>query len=200
MPREIKITVVGNSSVGKTCMLLSYATNSFPTEYVPTVFDNYNTKVVVEGTPVDLVLFDTAGDAEYDSIRPLNYADTGVFLICFSVVNPKSAEGVVKKWVDEIRNAAGCAEAPIVLVGTKIDLRDNAEEKKALKADTGMDPLTKDQGQTLAKAIGASKYVECSALTQEGLPEVFTEAVKVVLFPKPLPKPEKEKAKECNVM
>jgi len=181
-------------------MLLSYTTNSFPTEYVPTVFDNYNTKAVVEGTAVDLVLFDTAGDAEYDSIRPLNYAETGVFLICFSVVNPKSAEGVIKKWVEEIRGVGNCAETPIVLVGTKIDLRTNEAEKKALKADHGMEPITKLQGSDLAKAIGASKYVECSALTQDGLAEVFTEAVKVVLFPKPLPKPEKEKAKDCNVM
>jgi len=193
MGKGIKLTVVGNSSVGKTCMLISYSTNSFPTEYVPTVFDNYTTKAVIEGTPIDLVLFDTAGDSEYDSIRPLNYASTDLFLICFSIVNPKSAQSVLEKWVKEIRGK--CPDSPLLVVGTKIDLRDNPNEVKACKDDSGMDPISKEQGILLAEHIGAHKYVECSALTQTGLSAVFDEAMKMVLFPKPAPKPQPHKDK-----
>mmetsp|Transcript_16160 Transcript_16160/g.22448 ORF Transcript_16160/g.22448 Transcript_16160/m.22448 type:complete len:196 (-) Transcript_16160:92-679(-) len=186
MGKEVKATVVGNSSVGKTCMLISYATNSFPTEYVPTVFDNYPTKAVVDGNPVDLILFDTAGDAEYDSIRPLNYPGTDVFLVCFCVTWYDSAEGVAKKWVDEVKSK--CPDTPIVLVGTKSDLRNDANEISKLK-EQGKAPITPEQGEQLAAVIGAHKYVECSALTQHNLKTVFEEAVKLVLYPKPAPKP-----------
>lgn len=53
-----------------------------------------------------------------------------------------------------------CPDAPILLVGTKIDLRDNPKEVTALKSAKGRDPITKDQGNQLAEGIGAHKYVE----------------------------------------
>ena len=65
----------------------------------------YTTKAVVEGNPIDLVLFDTAGDGDYDTIRPLNYPGSQCFLICFSVTQISSAEGVVKKWIEEVRGS-----------------------------------------------------------------------------------------------
>jgi len=195
MVKEIKITVVGNSNVGKTCLLISYATNSFPAEYVPTVFDNYNTKAVVEGTPIDAVLIDTAGDSEYDSMRPLNYPGTNVFLVCFSVMSHDSAYGVLKKWVDEVR--AKCPDVPVVIVGTKIDLRNDEKEVKNLKAE-GKEPVSKSQGEQIAEAIGAHKYLECSALTQEGLSYVFEETMKLVLHPKPAPKSNPEKLEKMK--
>jgi len=173
--------VVGDGSVGKTCLLISYTTNSFPGEYLPTVFDNYNANAIVEGNPVNLGLWDTAGSEEYDSLRPLSYPGTDVFLICFSLFSPESFENVTKKWYKEITEHA--PDTPIILVGTKLDLRGKPEAIQSLK-ENGQEPISIEKGEGLAKRLGARKYLECSALTQEGLAKVFEEAVKVILFPK----------------
>jgi len=180
MGQDIKLMVVGDGSVGKTCLLISYTTNSFPGEYVPTVFDNYNANAIVEGNPVNLGLWDTAGSDEYDTLRPLSYPGTDVFLICFSLFSPESFENVTKKWYKEITEHA--PDTPIILVGTKLDLRGKQEAVQSLK-ENNQEPVTTEKGQSLANKIGAKKYLECSALTQEGLAKVFEEAVKVILFP-----------------
>jgi len=180
MGHDIKLMVVGDGSVGKTCLLISYTTNSFPGEYVPTVFDNYNANAIVEGNPVNLGLWDTAGSEEYDTLRPLSYPGTDVFLICFSLFSPDSFENISKKWVPEITEHA--ENTPIILVGTKLDLRSKPDAIQLLK-ENNQEAISTEQGRELAQKIGAKRYLECSALTQEGLAKVFEEAVKVILFP-----------------
>jgi len=191
--RPIKCVVVGDGTVGKTCMLISYTTDSFPGEYVPTVFDNYSAPMVCDGVPVSLGLWDTAGQEDYDRLRPLSYPQTDVFLICFSVVSPSSFENVTSKWCPEIKHH--CPDSPILLIGTKIDLREDKEALQAL-ADNGQSPLKREQGQKLANKIRAIKYLECSALTQRGLKQVFDEAVRCVLRPQPV----RKRQRKCNLI
>jgi Ras-related C3 botulinum toxin substrate 1 len=169
--------VVGDGAVGKTCMLISYTTNSFPGEYVPTVFDNYTANTVVEGNPVNLGLWDTAGSGEYDQLRPLSYPGTDVFIICFSLTSPESFDNVKNKWVPEVTHFN--PKTPIILVGTKLDLRDNEETIASLKQHN-LAPIQFVKAEKLAKEINAYKYVECSALTQKNLSLVFEEACKAV--------------------
>lgn len=77
---------------------------------------------------MQLALWDTAGQEDYDRLRPLSYPDTDVLLLCFAVDNPDSFENVTDKWAGELH--AFCPKVPVVLVGTKTDLRhDNAAIK-----------------------------------------------------------------------
>eukprot|EP01098_Paradermamoeba_levis_P003441 TRINITY_DN156_c0_g1_i2.p1 TRINITY_DN156_c0_g1~~TRINITY_DN156_c0_g1_i2.p1 ORF type:complete len:197 (-),score=49.21 TRINITY_DN156_c0_g1_i2:107-697(-) len=195
--QAIKCVVVGDGAVGKTCLLISYTTNAFPGEYIPTVFDNYSANVMVDGKAINLGLWDTAGQEDYDRLRPLSYPQTDVFIIAFSVVNPASYENVKQKWQPEIKHH--CPNVPIILCGTKLDLRDDQATISRLQ-EKKMSPITHEQGLQMMKDINSVKYIECSALTQKGLKELFDEACRAVLNPPVTQRKPQKKGGGCLVM
>ena len=154
---------------------------------------------MVDGKPISLGLWDTAGQEDYDRLRPLSYPQTDVFLICFSIVSPPSFDNVKAKvrylfrplahqrqtpltlaplqWYPEIDHHA--PNIPIILVGTKLDLREDPSTLEALRQKR-MEPVSYDQALLCAKEIKAHKYLECSALTQRNLKSVFDEAIRYV--------------------
>jgi cell division control protein 42 len=166
------------------------------------VFDNYAVTVMIGEDPYTLGLFDTAGvyqcahfsrlweanscpffwllgQEDYDRLRPLSYPQTDVFLVCFSVTSPASFENVKEKWFPEVHHH--CPGVPCLIVGTQIDLRDDSQVIEKL-ARQKQRPVTSDLGERLARELGAVKYVECSALTQKGLKNVFDEVCAVDLL------------------
>lgn len=168
--KTIKCVVIGDGAVGKTCMLISYTKNEFPLEYVPTIFDNYAVTVNINGVNHILDLFDTAGQEDFDRLRPLSYPDSDVFLICYSVVNPASYYNVKEKWINEISHYS--PQTPLIIVGTQIDLRTDQKILENLRKNRSK-PVSFEQGEQLVKELRSVqkmkyliKYVECSALTQ----------------------------------
>ncbi len=179
--QSIKIVAVGDGAVGKSCLLITYTTNGFPRSCIPTVFDNYSRDVEFIKRryrfTLNLGFFDTAGQEDYDRLRPLSYPQTDVFLLCFSVISPASFENITAKWYPEVQHyGSSCIH---LLVGLKKDLRDDPETTaKLLEEKTA--PITELQGKALAKKL-RMEYVECSALTNEGMKEVFDTAILLFL-------------------
>jgi len=196
--KQIKIVVVGDGAVGKTAAMVTYTTNGFPYDHMPTVFENYAAMVMQDGRPCHLSLWDTAGQEDYDRLRPLSYADTDLFLVLFSTTMPSSYKNVREKWIPELRHHA--KRTPIIVAGTKTDLRTNEHEIEKLKQRNQV-PITTQKGQELADEVGAEKYMEFSSFTQEGLKQLFIESIRTVLKNEQKPsKKRKSKKHKCNIL
>ncbi|MCO5585027.1 hypothetical protein L7F22_038959 [Adiantum nelumboides] len=170
-----KLIMVGDGGVGKTALLITYAENRFPEQYIPTVFENYVPIIRFEGKTIELALWDTAGQEEYDRLRPLSYPETDVILIGFAIDYPVSLANVQDKWYPEVNHF--CEGVPIILVGLKTDLRTD-KHGLAMLAAQGTKPVSPEQGQAVAKEIGARHYVECSAKNRDGVQDVFDTALR----------------------
>ncbi|KAJ1676521.1 GTP-binding protein Rho1, partial [Spiromyces aspiralis] len=147
--------------------------------YVPTVFENYVADVEVDGRHVELALWDTAGQEDYDRLRPLSYPDSHVILICYAIDSPDSLENVQEKWISEVLHF--CSGLPILLIGCKMDLRNDPRTIEAL-AKSGLSPVTEQQGMAVAQKIGAHKYIECSAKLNINVKDVFEAATRAALL------------------
>jgi Ras-related C3 botulinum toxin substrate 1 len=182
--QSFKCVVVGSGGVGKTCLLISYTTNTAPEGYIPTVLEYHSKYLMVNNNPIELQLLDTCGQEDHDALRPLVYPQTDVALICYSISAPASFEHVTQQWVPEIQHF--CPRIPYILVGTKLDLREDKTTIEQL-AEENLTPISHQQGMQLAKEIGAVKYMECSALTQARVNAVFEKVLQTVLFPSEIP-------------
>ncbi|KAH8085796.1 P-loop containing nucleoside triphosphate hydrolase protein [Filobasidium floriforme] len=191
-----KLVIVGDGACGKTCLLIVFSKGMFPEVYVPTVFENYVADVDVDGKRVELALWDTAGQEDYDRLRPLSYPDSHVILICYAIDSPDSLDNVQEKWISEVLHF--CSGLPIVLVGCKVDLRQDSRTIAEL-AKTSQKPVTAQEGQAVASKIGAKHYMECSSRTGQGVKEVFQVATRAALLVGHK-KPRKSGSSKCIVL
>ena len=165
VPRvSLKLVVVGDGAVGKTSLLVRLDTQQFPDQYVPTMCDEFSFKTTLNDGTKDVVIqlqcIDTCGQEDYDRLRPLNYPQTNIFIICCDLARSYSVENVKNKWIPELKHLG--PKVPILIVGTKADLR-----RREKQNDTAFLELAADVGEWAA--LGC---VECSALTGEGMEEV----------------------------
>ncbi|CAF1011661.1 unnamed protein product [Adineta steineri] len=173
-----KLVIVGDGMCGKTCLLFAFKDDKFISNHDATIFDTYVADIQVDGKTIDLALFDTAGQEDFDRLRPLSYPDTNIVLICFSIDSSISATSVIEKWMPEIRHF--CGPCPVILVGCKKDLRTDIQTITKLKHE-GEKPMTTETGKQLAAQIKADAYMECSAKTREGVQELFVHAARLSL-------------------
>ena len=130
------------------------------------VFDDYTCKVPIGSKTLQLSLWDTAGQEDFDAIRPMSYPGTNVFLLCFAVNKRDTFKNVTAKWVGELKQHA--PKVPILLLGTKCDLRQ----------EPGEDCISPAECEKLAKQIGAFKYDEVSAMKNIGVKQAFEDAIR----------------------
>ncbi|KAK9477108.1 small GTPase superfamily [Lipomyces japonicus] len=203
-PISRKIVILGDGACGKTSLLNVFTRGYFPQVYEPTVFENYVHDIFIDGTAVQLSLWDTAGQEEFDRLRSLSYSDTHTIMLCFSIDSRDSLENVQTKWVGEI--ADHCEGVKLVLVALKCDLRGSASEEDGVSSPAGATAaaatggntaggvnlsgakksfIAYDEGLAVAQKIGALRYLECSAKKNRGVNECFTEAARCALSAKP---------------
>lgn len=181
----------------------------FPQVYEPTVFENYVHDIFIDGQSVQLSLWDTAGQEEFDRLRALSYSDTHCIMLCFSIDSPDSLENVQLKWVGEI--ADHCEGVKLVLVALKCDLRNDEGANPGLIEDESFNPyhqshsskrlVSYEEGLEVARKVGALRYLECSAKKNRGVNEAFSEAARCALNAKPKGANDAEPEKKgCVVM
>ncbi|OCK83798.1 hypothetical protein K432DRAFT_164659 [Lepidopterella palustris CBS 459.81] len=189
-----KLVLLGDGACGKTSLLNVFTRGYFPTVYEPTVFENYVHDIFIDNVHVELSLWDTAGQEEFDRLRSLSYDDTHAIMLCFSVDSPDSLENVETKWVGEI--AENCPGVKLVLVALKCDLRrrDDADDDENPQPEKPM--IMYDEGLKVAERIRALRYLECSAMKNRGVNEAFTEAARVALSVKN----SKDRDRSCTIM
>ncbi|ROT41067.1 protein RHO3 [Sodiomyces alkalinus F11] len=186
-----KLVLLGDGAAGKTSLLNVFTRGYFPTVYEPTIFENYIHDVFVDNVHLELSLWDTAGQQEFDRLRSLSYDDTDVVMLCYSVDSRESLENVESKWLGEI--SENCPGVNVVLVALKCDLREssNDDDNNVVGAEEGQQEqraekqnqnlVNYEEGIAVAHRIHASRYLECSAMRNRGVNEAFTEAARVAL-------------------
>ena len=170
--------------MGKTSLILSFNTNAFPDPAtVPAdTGQAWTANMFVDGENVALALWDTLASASYDTLRPLSYPQTDVFMLCFAVDSAASLDSVRARWLPELARHA--PSVPIVLVGTRADLRVAPGEGGKAGGGAGGEgkagEVTAKEAGRVAREAGAG-YFECSARTHAGLREACDAVVRAAV-------------------
>ncbi len=163
MELKAKVTLLGDSEVGKTSLILRYVKNEFTEVYKQTLGADFMTKKIdVKGDPnkrITLAIWDLAGQEQFSNLREYYLAGTLAAIICFDLTQKFTFEHV-PAWMQETRNI--CQDIPIVLVGTKNDLVDRRQvSKKEIDAFLAKEGLKK------------VKFFETSSALHQNVNEVF---------------------------
>ncbi|KAG9467881.1 rho-related GTP-binding protein RhoH [Eleutherodactylus coqui] len=167
----IKCVLVGDAAVGKTSLLVRFTSETFPDTYKPTVYENTGVDVFMDGVQISLGLWDTAGNDAFRTIRPISFQHADIVLVCFSVANHASFLNVRNKWIAEVKQ--NLPRVPVLVVAMQTDQR----ELNHLRVPC----ISSADGKQLAQDVRAKGYLECSALINRGVQQVFECAVRTAI-------------------
>lgn len=163
---KLKITVLGESKVGKTSLICRYTKDEFALSYLSTVGVDYQLKTIkVDDKAVKLQIWDTAGQERFRTITKNFFTSTNGFVVCYDITS-KESFNCVTMWLNEIKKNAS-EDKQVVLIGTKVDLDDERQ-------------VTKEQGQNLANN-NKIPFFETSAKDGINLNETFETLSKKII-------------------
>mgnify|MGYP001075386914 CR=1 FL=1 len=190
--KRFKLVVIGDQSIGKTCFIYTYANDKFPTDFVPSIHEPFVKSLIqIHDTEknYEIEIVDSFGKIQTDSERWNLYENANLYLLCFSVVDPYTFQNIQPLWIDFIENKLSEENGKnstkkkdkhpnslYLLVGLKTDLRGDRTVLNGLQSN-GLRPIMPEEGKIKANEIGAFDYVECSALSGNGVKEVFDQAI-----------------------
>ena len=161
-----KIIIIGDSSVGKSCLALKAIKGTFESLYTPTVgFEFLTFFVKIENSNIKLQIWDTCGQEVYRSIIGSFYRNSSLAIIVYSIDNENSFNNI-ESWLNELKSK-GNPDINIILVGNKADLEDKRE-------------ITKDMANDLCEKNKIKYFFESSAKTGFNAKNIFIEAAKVL--------------------
>lgn len=163
-----KLIMVGETCVGKTCIIMRYTERTFTDSFLTTVGVDFKVKeLVIDSTPIRIQIWDTAGQEQFHTITKSYFRGADGILLCFDLTSKQTLDKT-RAWMESIRESAS-EKVNIVLVGNKCDL-ENRE-------------VTQEQGQEMADEFGIN-YYEASAKTGENITEIFETLAKDVMLRK----------------
>ncbi|EDR21850.1 GTPase_rho, putative [Entamoeba dispar SAW760] len=173
-----KCILVGDHCVGKNKLAAICSGIIPPGENPPGAVEDQKVSISVDGIKHTINIISTEGSEDYAKLRPLSYPETDIFIVLFSIINYNSYSHVEKLWKPEIKEY--CSDAPIILVGSYAEVRKNPEKLNSL-AERGITLISQEQGEVMAKRIGAVQYIEWSDSDKDDVDFIFEEAVRACL-------------------
>jgi len=160
---EVKVCLMGDGGVGKSCLSLQYAYEKFIDEWDPTIEDTYRIQKTIDGKPVMLSLLDTAGQEEFEQMRDSWVRTNDTFLLCFSLTDRRTFDHLddFHERILRVKDAE-VGEVPIVLVANKKDLEH---------------VVTPEEAAAKAERLGVP-LIETSAKAHDGVNAAFELAVR----------------------
>ncbi|KRX10339.1 P-loop containing nucleoside triphosphate hydrolase [Pseudocohnilembus persalinus] len=171
----LRLLIVGNSSVGKTCLLRRFSEGQFNQNFIPTVGIDFAVKnLKIDNKIVKVQIFDTAGQERFKSIISSYFRNADGILVVYDVTDKQSFEDLQDYWIRDIR--INCQEnVKLILLGNKSDLEDQRQ-------------VSKEQGIKLAEQMQIVS-METSAKTEQGVREAFEAIVKDIYYKKKIEEP-----------
>lgn len=170
--KHVKLVFVGDHGVGKTSLINLFENGFFSMDYIPEIFNSYLINLFIGPNSYKIQDWDTSGHCNYDKLRPLSYPQTDIFIVCYSISDPKSLKNVKNKWIPEIETH--CPNTPFILAGLKSDLRDDFGENYCESII-----VSHQEGELFSHDVRASDFIECSAFKRVNVNELFEAALMI---------------------